>query len=448
MTRRIRHAMSSLRATPISRPALGAVILGSALASGVIINGALGNSDDQSAALAALRQRTVTTGSTTTPGGTQAPAAAVPVAATPAAPPTSSSAPPAPAPPAPAGGGDVGGGNTGTTGATGPTGHQGSKKKKGKKSAGPKHKVGHVFLIALSTPSYTDAWGTTSSMHYLNKTLKKKGAFLGGYETLGSAELPDYLAMVSGQTPNPDTKGECATYSEFPTGTNPSASSGLVPGSGCVYPNTATTVADQVTEDGSVWRGYIDGLTEQTCVHPNSGAADDAPLPFSAADYDDRHNPFIYFHSLLDLGGCSENDVALSQLPKDLKSAKSTATYSYIAPGLCEDGSATTCSDGSPAGVAGEDALLHQWVPEIERSAAFKKDGVIVITFALSGGSGGASAPVGALVLSRWAKAGKAISTTYNPYSILRGTEDLLGYTPLADAKTAKSFTTEALPGT
>jgi hypothetical protein len=307
--------------------------------------------------------------------------------------------------------------------------------------------VGHVFVIALSTPSFEDSWGTSSSMHYLDKTLKKKGVFLGGYETLGSAELPDYLALVSGQAPNSDTEDECATYAEFPTGTSPSAS-GQVPGTGCIYPNTSLTAADQVTAAGQQWRGYIDGLRTQTCVHPNSGVLDNVPLPFSGADYDTRHNPFIYFHSLLDLGGCSENDVSLSQLPKDLKTIKSAPAYSYIGPGLCEDGSATSCADGSPAGTAGEDAFLHQWVPVIQRSAAYKKDGVIVIVFALSGGSGGASAPVGALVLSRWAKAGQVSSTTYNPYSILRGTEDLLGLDPLVKAKTAKSFTTEALPGT
>jgi hypothetical protein len=273
--------------------------------------------------------------------------------------------------------------------------------------------------------------------------------FIGGYETLGSSELPDYLAMVSGQAPNADTEGECTRYAEFPTGTGPN-SKGQVPGSGCVYPNTALTVADQVTAAGKVWRGYIDGLTSQTCVHPNSGAVDDAPLLFSGADYDTRHNPFIYFHSLLDLGGCSENDVALTQLTKDLKTSASTAAYSYMAPGLCEDGSATSCATGSPAGTAGEDAFLHKWVPVIQRSAAYKKDGVIVITFALSGASasGGGSAPVGGLVLSRWAKAGQIVSTTYNPYSILRGTEDLLGLSPLVNAKAAKSFITNTLPGT
>ena len=32
----------------------------------------------------------------------------------------------------------------------------------------------------------------------------------------------------------------------------------------------------------------------------------------AGSDYATRHNPFIYFHSLLDLGGCSSNDVGIA----------------------------------------------------------------------------------------------------------------------------------------
>jgi hypothetical protein len=308
--------------------------------------------------------------------------------------------------------------------------------------------VGHVFVIALSTPSFDDAWGSKSAATYLNKTLKPKGAFLGGYETLGSAELPDYLAMVSGQAPNKDTEAECSTYTEFSASASPNKA-GLITGNGCVYPDTIITIADQVTAAGGSWRGYMDDLeSPSTCVHPDSGAQDDAQLPGAGPQYDTRHNPFIYFGSLLDLGGCATNDLTLNQLPKDLRSIKSSPTYAFLSPGLCNDGSATSCPDGAPAGVAGEDAFLKQWVPMIEKSAAYKKDGVIMIVFALSGGkAGGQSAPTGALILSRWA-VHKSISTAFNPYSVLLSTEDLLGYTPLGDSQGAKSFLSEALPGT
>jgi hypothetical protein len=460
MIRSLRKTIHSVRSVRITRPQLGGVIVFSALASALVITSALG----RSAALAApshhevaLRAGTVG-GSTGSSAGTSSsstgpilPAsgtAPTPVASTSAATSAPNSAPSTTPSTQSGSGGGSGGGSQGNGGSGGGHKHKGGG---GKGSNAPKHKVGHVWVIALSTPSFDDAWGSSSPATYLNKTLKRKGAFLGGYETLGSAELPDYLAMVSGQPPNSDTERECSTYAEFPSGTAPNASTGLVGGNGCIYPNTIITIADQATAAGGLWRGYADDLLPpSTCVHPNSNALDNVELTGAGPQYDTRHNPFIYFHSLLDLGGCSENDVTLSQLPKDLKSVKSSPTYSFLAPGLCDDGSATSCPAGAPAGVAGEDAFLRQWVPAIEKSAAYKKDGVIIIAFALSGGTaGGSSAPTGALVLSRWAQRGKTFSTTYNPYSILASCEDLLGYTPLlAKAKSAPTFLAQALPGT
>jgi len=304
-----------------------------------------------------------------------------------------------------------------------------------------------VFLIALSTTSFEAAFGQGSVARYLNRTLRPRGAFLGGYETVGRAELPDYLAMISGQAPNADTLGDCTTYAEFPTNTNP-ASNGQVPGTGCVYPNTIITVADQATASGNSWKAYIEDMGTTSCVHPNSDAVDNVPLPGAGPQYATRHNPFIYFHSLLDLGGCSNDDVSTDRLAADLRKSSTTATVSFIAPDACDDAAVTTCPDGKPAGLAGEDAFLREWVPRILASAAYKRDGVLIITFALTGASSvGGPVPTGALVLSRYATAGTTISTTYNPYSVLRSVEDMLGYDPLAHAKSAKSFVGTVLTG-
>ena len=455
MTRSVRTAIEALRSVGVTRPQLGGVVVFSTAASVLIITSALGHSAAQSAALAALSRRQVTLQASSAGSAAASPSSSTgpilpPSGSTPT--PLASTPPATTAPPAtsvsgtPSSSGGSGGNSQGNGGSGGSHNHKGG----GKKSKGPKHKVGHVWVIALSTPSFDAAWGSSSAATYLNKTLKPKGAFLGGYETLGSAELPDYLAMVSGQAPNSDTEGGCSTYAEFPSGTSPSKS-GLVPGNGCVYPNTIITIADQVTAAGQSWRGYADDLVPpSTCVHPNSNALDNTQLSGAGPNYDTRHNPFIYFHSLLDLGGCATNNVSISQLPKDLKSLKTSPAYSFLAPGLCDDGSATACPGGAPAGIAGEDAYLKQWVPVIEKSAAYKKDGAIMIVFALSGGTpGGSSAPTGALILSRWAARGKTISTVFNPYSVLASSEDLLGYTPLlANAASAKTFLAEALPGT
>jgi hypothetical protein len=308
----------------------------------------------------------------------------------------------------------------------------------------PTPQAGHVFVIALTTPSYRAAFGTGSVAHYLNRKLRRKGALLSGYRTLSGSELPDYLAMVSGQAPNADTRTDCATYAEF-SGSATASSDGQVPGPGCVYPDTVLTVADQVTASGKVWKAYLADMGDSTCVHPNSNVADDVTLPGAGSQYDTRHNPFIYFHSLLDLGGCSSNDEGLQDLTKDLHKAKRTPTYAFIAPGLCEEPSAAACPEGSPGGLAGEDAFLKQVVPAILASSAYKQDGVLMIVFAKAPAANG-SGPVrtGALILSPKVKADSTVKTRYSPYSVLRSVEDLLGYTPLVHAKSAKSFASVA----
>ena len=224
------------------------------------------------------------------------------------------------------------------------------------------HPVKHVFVIALTTTSYHAAFGPGSVAHYLNGKLRRRGTLLSGYRTLGDAELPDYLAMISGQAPNTDTSSDCAVYAEFASSAK-AQSNGQFKGPGCVYPNTALTIGDQVTAAGKQWKAYLAGMGPSTCMHPDSNAADDAPLTGAGSDYATRHNPFIYFHSLLDLGGCQSDDVGIQHLAKDLRVAKRTPTFAYIAPGLCDEPSATSCAGNTPGGLAGEDAFLKRWVP-------------------------------------------------------------------------------------
>jgi phosphatidylinositol-3-phosphatase len=437
--------LDSIRSVRLSRAQLAAVAAISALASALIITNALGHSAAQSAAIAALShhpkivQETGGAGASdpaSTGGGATLPSSFAPADSGGSGSATSSSS-------STSSGTSTSSSSTSSTSGT----TTGTSTTSGSTTSGKtESKVGHVFVIALSTPSYDAAWGSDSQASYLNHTLKPAGAFLEDYETLTPSELPDYLALISGQAPNSDTAAECTTYSDFPSGVEPNAA-GEVPGSGCVYPNTITTLADQVTASGHTWKGYIEDQSPSTCVHANDGALDDTELPGAGIDYDSHHNPFIYFHSLLDLGGCSEDDVSLTKLPHDLRKLSSTPSFSFIAPGICEDGVATSCPWGGAAGIAAEDAFLRQWVPMIRRSAAYKHNGVIVIVFSQTGPTKGPGPQqTGALVVSPLAARHKPILDIFDPYSILRGIEDLLGYKPLAHAKGATSFVSDALP--
>lgn len=310
--------------------------------------------------------------------------------------------------------------------------------------------IEHVFQIVLAGRGYDAAFGAASQAPYLAKELRPQGALLTNYRTLGSADLPDHLAFVGGQPPNADTRANCPSYKEISPSATPSKS-GEITTAGCVFPNTVITIGDQLTASARTWRGYIQDLDKGTppvtaCRRPSSDAADPTLRARPGDGYATRHNPFVFYHSLLDLGDCDANDGPLERLETDLQAEKTTPNYAYIAPNLCNDGTEAPCVDGSAGGLAAADAFLAAWVPKILASPAYKRNGLIIITFAGSatGPEPGATAetPVrqGTLLLSRFAQAGATEDAAHDPYSLLRSVQDLFGVKPLARSAKAPSF--------
>jgi hypothetical protein len=158
-----------------------------------------------------------------------------------------------------------------------------------------------------------------------------------------------------------------------------------VAGDGCVYPAPAQTLAGQLTEAGRSWKAYVEDIgngpaAEPTsCRHPALGSPDTEAAPRPGDAYVTWRNPFAYFHSLD--GDCADVVVGLDQLSFDLTSADTTPSLSYIVPIRCHDGGETPCAPGQPSGLEATDAFLKTLVPRIEASAAYRKDGLIAITF-------------------------------------------------------------------
>jgi len=442
----------SLRAVRLSRSQLAAIAVASAVATALIIASAMGRTGAESAVLASLHRRTVVdeipasapaavTTTDTAGAGASAPSPTQNGSATPASDASAASGASSSLSGTTASDSTAGGGGSTSTAGTTTTPAAAT-------PAAPKaSKAKHVFVIAVPSTDYQATFGQSSVATYLNRTLRPLGTLLSGYRTLGSTGLPDAIAMTSGQAPNASTEHGCATYAEFATTAKPAAD-GQVPGAGCVYPNTMLTIGDQVTSSALRWKAYIEAMGSAPCRHPNSNTPDPTQLAAPVDQYSTPHNPFVYYHSLLDLGDCMSDDVALDQLPTDLKRAATTPSYSYIAPGLCVDATTLTCPDGQPGGLRAADAFLAQWVPLILQSAAYRRDGAVIIALTSPGAPSSAhSRPVqvGALVLSRFAKAGATSRAPYNPYSVLRSAEDLLGFTPLAHAAHAASFAASAL---
>jgi len=312
--------------------------------------------------------------------------------------------------------------------------------------AGPASPIQHVFLISLASPGYEPAFGSTSQMPYLSATLRPQGVLLTNYSLLDTTALPNEIAAVSGQAPTAATRENCPTYSE------------LISGNGCIYPVETLTLADQFVGARLRWHGYFEGMVDaegkaDNCVHPEPEAAETP----TATGYAARLNPFVFFHSLLDLGDCDENDVPLDSLKADLRKTDATANFTYISPTLCNAGFRGTCPEGTAEGAAAADAFLARVVPEILASPAYKKDGLLIVSFGAADPApptDPAAPPadprkVGGLLVSPLLSPGGTDGAAYDPYSVLRSIEDLFGLDPLGKAAgtKVKSFATAFTAG-
>jgi hypothetical protein len=289
--------------------------------------------------------------------------------------------------------------------------------------------VQHVFWISLASPGYEAAFGATPQMPYLSGELSQQGVLLTNYSLLDPAPLPNGIAAVSGQAPAAATKAGCPSYEE------------------CAYEVETLSLADQLAGRQLSWHGYFEGMTDEagkpeSCVHPEPEAGE-----LTTADgYSSRLNPFLFFHSLLDLGDCDENDVPMGDLAGDLKKAESTANLTYISPSLCNAGFRGSCPEGAADGAAAADAFLAKAVPEILASPAYKKDGLLIVSFGASDPAppvDPAAPPVdpkkvGGLLVSPLLAPGGTDAAAYDPYSLLRSIEDLFALEPLAGAGGAK----------
>lgn len=103
----------------------------------------------------------------------------------------------------------------------------------------------HVFIIVLENESFAGTFGPGSPAPYLAQELTKKGQLLTQYYGIGHVSLDNYVAMVSGQAPDPDTQSDCQFYLDF-DGTPGLDSNGQATGQGCVYPTDVMTITNQL----------------------------------------------------------------------------------------------------------------------------------------------------------------------------------------------------------
>ncbi|MBV9323165.1 MAG: phosphoesterase [Chloroflexi bacterium] len=394
------------------------------------------------------------------------------------------------------------------------------------RAAPPPDSIRDILVIELENESFSETFGPGSPATYLNGTLRAQGELLEGYFATGHASLDNYISQISGQAPTSATRADCSNLASLappfnniqfsftnvtPGGDDPfpATNPGQVDGQGCVYPppsggnHGAPTIADQLDAKFppdrrthvAAWRDYDEDMGNvpsrdggspdpsggTDCAHPPIGGVDNAEIGTASDQYATRHNPFVYFHTIIDNAAeCNANVVPLGtlqadgtpdpagHLARDLRDERTTPRFGFITPNVCNDGHDSTCAGpnsegGHTGGLAAADLFLKHWLPLILNSPAYREGSMlVVITFdeggvTLTGVSDvrsccyeqagpNVTAPgdvfgrattntapgggqTGAVLLNRrFIRPGSDNTTgTYNHYSALRSYEDLLG---------------------
>ncbi len=344
-------------------------------------------------------------------------------------------------------------------------------------------KIHHVWIIELENTTFAKSFGDPHADPYLARALVRKGALLTNYFGIGHDSLDNYIAEISGQAPDFQTGQDCEYFSRFLQFEGETFDKWTkyrqLSGDGCVYPRYVPTIASQLSSRQVSWKAYNqdmgnnprrDGTVKTAsgpaCGHPRLGAIDKTDITGPADDsYATRHNPFVYFRAIIDRPSyCAEHVVSLHPLARDLHSLHRTPGYSWITPNTCADGHDTPrCQNGAKGGLVQVDRFLSHWVPRIIASPAYRKGGLIFITFDESGNDTQASAccgeklstgyddpshpntnepglfgpgggTVGAVALSPFIKPGTTSAADYNHYSLLKTVERIFGLPLLGDA--------------
>lgn len=340
--------------------------------------------------------------------------------------------------------------------------------------------VGHVFVIALENESSSSTFGNPSADPYLASTLPSQGAFLPNFYATGHESNDNYVSMVSGQPANIVNQIDCPLFLDF---LNLVSLGGIDEGLGCVFPTGTLNVGNQLTTAGLSWKAYQEDMGNSpsreaaACGHPAVNSLDGTQSAVAGDGYATRHDPFVYFHSVIDdQAYCNSHVVALGSpsgampasaivgetgLATDLATIATTPNYSFITPNLCNDGHDFPCTNqaGGASALADIDTFLSTWVPLITSSPAFQQDGLLEITFdegsttdaaaccgetpglgsLLPGILGAGGGKVGAVLLSPFIAPGTTTTNSYNHFSALASIEDNFGLPRLGEAQTVSS---------
>ncbi|MDH5384010.1 MAG: alkaline phosphatase family protein [Candidatus Aminicenantes bacterium] len=239
----------------------------------------------------------------------------------------------------------------------------------------------HVIVIIFENKEFDQVIGNSQMPRF--NGLSKQHTLLTGYYAITHPSLPNYLALVSGDTFGIET--DCTD---------------------CFV--NARSLPDLLEAGGRTWKTYQEGLPRAGFKGSSSGR------------YAIKHNPFLYFDAIRnDQTRCKRSVVPLRQLDIDLKEGH-LPDFSFIVPDLCN--SSHDCD------LKVTDAWLGRVVDSILNSPAFDQNSLLVITFDEGTSNEGCCGPsplskggrVATVLISPLVKKGFENSTAYSHYSLLK----------------------------
>jgi len=254
----------------------------------------------------------------------------------------------------------------------------------------------HVVWIWMENKPFGAVVGS-SAAPYENRLAKACG-LATNYHAVTHPSLPNYIAATSG--------GTQGIADDSP----PSA-----------HPLGVASIYSQVDAARKAWRDYEEGAPGRCPVA-------------SGGRYAVKHDPAPYYRNIR--SACTLDDVPLGTTARgsfrtDLANGTLPA-FSFVTPNLCND------THDCPVGTG--DAWLRSWFEKILASPNYRAgDTVVFLTWDEDDGSGSNRVPM--IVVSPSTPAGTVSRGSFDHYSLLKTTEQLLGIRTLlghaADPRTA-----------
>lgn len=236
----------------------------------------------------------------------------------------------------------------------------------------------HVFVIVFENKERSDVFDSADAPTF--NALGDRYAKLTGYRGVTHPSLPNYLALVSGST-----QGITENCTD------------------CIV--DARNLADTLVAAKKTWKTYAEGLPGPGFTGGLSGR------------YAKKHNPFLYFRSVVSKPAQLNRVVPLAELRADLD-ADRLPDFALIIPDLCNSMHDCPVATGDVWLDRVTKPLLDS--PELARS-------VIFVVFDEGDSEIGGGGETAALALGPAVRPGSTHESLVNHYGLLRTIEDAWG---------------------